>query len=73
MSFKYRGVVIHHSEDGYWASVGGACGDLGYCDDVRDLKAEIDDYFDDDGYGGNEKPLDTPCLDTSFHDHEMDA
>jgi hypothetical protein len=31
------------------------------------------DVLDDDPYCGEEPPLDTPCLDTSFHDHEMDV
>lgn len=66
----YRRIYIFHDEgDGFYASA--SCSEhFGYCDTLAEIRGEIDDHLAEDV---GEPPLDTPCLDTSFHDREMAA
>jgi hypothetical protein len=67
---RYKGIpILWDDDDGYHASNGCAV-HFGYCDTIEELRAEIDDHFDEDE---RDTPLDTPSLDTSFHDYEMDV
>lgn len=68
----YKGVRIHRDdEDGYYAQQGWLS--FGYTDTIEELRAEIDDHFAEDrAMLGIGTPLDTPCLDDSFHRREMD-
>lgn len=72
----YKGVRIHHDdEDGYYALqwLGHGWLSFGYTDTIEELRAEIDDHFAEDrAMLGIDTPLDTPCLDDSFHRMEMD-
>jgi hypothetical protein len=62
---KYQGFEIYRDEeDGlYWQ-------EDGFFDCFKDVWASIDDFNADHA---GEQHDDTPCLDDSFHRHEMDC
>jgi len=71
----HRRVLIEFDpENGFHASAGAGV-HFGYCDTGAELRAEIDDHFAEEAehYRGIDTPDDTPSLDTSFHDHEMNV
>lgn len=70
----YRGVSIEHRhDDGYAGSLSCAI-HFGYCDTLQALRDEIDGHFADEAeFYGDRRPIDTPTLDNSFHDNEMDV
>jgi hypothetical protein len=61
---KYQGFEIYRDEEEglYWQ-------EDGFFSCFKDVWDSIDDYNADNA---DELPLDTPCLDNSFHQHEMD-
>lgn len=73
MSFieKFKGIDIHRDDEGYFAQQGWLS--FGYTDTLEELREEVEDHFAEDrAMRGIDTPLDTPCLDDSFHRGEMD-
>lgn len=71
---KYRGVEIKRDKhDGFYASIGAIS--FGYVDTCAEIEREIDDHFAEEAahYADIDTPADTPSLDTSFHDGEMNV
>ena len=71
---EHRGCELFVSEGGYHSRASIAV-HFGYCDTVEELIEEIDDYFEEERerWADIDNPADTPRLDTSFHDHEMNV
>jgi len=70
----YGGVVVRlDPEEGFHGSRG-VMAHFGYHDTLAGLLEEIDDFNAEEAvhYGDRDTPPDTPCIDTAFHDGEMD-
>lgn len=69
----YRGWPIVW-ETGYGFAASRGSDHVGWCDTVEEVRAEIDDAITERqrSYGSHYHD-DTPSLDTSFHDHEMNC
>lgn len=69
----YRGWPIVW-ESGYGFSASRGSDHCGWCDTIEEIREEVDDEIADRrrSYGAHFHE-DTPSLDTSFHDHEMNV